>query len=87
MNLLPAVSVGRDIGVTMIGYSALCLRVLWKDRTRRGALRSLAFDRIMEDPKAMDEMGGRTGITRPQVALSWVESKGWRVQGSIESKG
>ena len=85
MDVLPAVSVGRDIGVTMIGYSALGLRVLWKDRTRRGALRSLAFDRIMEDPKAMDEMGGRTGITRPQVALSWVESKGWRVQGSIKS--
>ena len=76
MDLLPAVSVGRDIGVTTIGYSALGLRVLWKDRTRRGALRSLAFDRILEDPKAMDEMGGMTAITRPQVALSWVQSKG-----------
>ena len=85
MDLLSAVSLGRDIGATIIGYSALGLRVLWKDRTRRGALWSLAFDWILEDPKAMDEMGGRTGITRPQVALSWVESKGWRVQGSIKS--
>ena len=58
MDLLPAVSVGRDIGATMIGYSALGLRVLWKDRTRRGGLRSLAFDRIMEDLGVMDEMGG-----------------------------
>ena len=85
MDVLPAVSVGRDIGVMTIGYSALCLWVLWKDRTRRGALRSLAFDRILEDTGAMDELGGRTGITRPQVALSWVESKSWGVQGSIKS--
>ncbi len=84
-DVLPALAVGRDIGAATIGYSALGLGVLWKDRTRRGGLRSLAFDRIMEDPKAMDEMGGRTGITRQQVALSWVESKGCRVQGSIES--
>jgi pyridoxine 4-dehydrogenase len=82
-DVAPALRVAGDAGVATLGYSPLALGLLATPSGEpvRGA-RGLLFRAQGRDKgqlrllEAMDEIGGRNGRTRSQVALAWVRAKG-----------